>query len=205
MTRYPDNPTAISFDFLKQLDRDPPGTWIGSAKLDGWRKICDNTSGAWHYGAKHTKGDAARPLPEDLRLEFGSLPWPAGICLDAEWLGPRVASVVKEHSLHVFDILTAGGEWLGNVPYWKRQEMLKDLRVDMVESFWEIPLRQQLPEGRHVHLVQTFSNPGLCERYEEQKLNPLSEGLVVRHKSSLLTGSFAGCAKGDRFYKIKYR
>jgi hypothetical protein len=208
MTRFPDAPQLVSASFLREIDKDPPGSWIASKKWDGFRRVADNTSGRWVYQARHTKGPAAIQMPTSLTDEFESLPWPDGICLDAEWVGPRVASVVKEHSLHIFDLLMWRGEWLGNVPYWRRQQSLwiittPLIRYDDIVSMPPGPHPQEL--SPHVSSIPVWQNPGLYDRYVEQLADPLSEGICVRHKDSLLVGGFNSCKVGDRFFKCRYR
>lgn len=195
MNRYPDNPKRVSLDFLRTLDSEPAGTWLAQPKLDGWRKIADSTSGEWHYGAKHTKGDAAKPLPPELRKEFESLSWPKGIVLDCEWVGCRVVEHVKEHCLHVFDILMHENDWLGNMGFWERYKLLAHI---FAKASLYIP-------GPYVHLVPCWPNPGLMDRFMEQLQDPLSEGLVVRHKDSGLVGSFSAPAVNPQWVKVKYR
>ena len=41
--RQCDNPTLISLDMLRQLDTDPPGTWLAQSKYDGWRRTMWST------------------------------------------------------------------------------------------------------------------------------------------------------------------
>lgn len=207
MIRYPDNPSRVSLAFLKDLDAQAPGTWLAQPKLDGWRKIADNTSGQWVYSAKHDTGPAAKPLPDELRREFEALPWPPNIVLDMEWCGNRCVQHVKEHSLHVFDLLSCdlrildllsyGDDgWLGQVPFEKRYSALEYI-VQMLPVLGGKP--------KHVHLIPCRKNPGLVDYFAEQLTNPLSEGLVVRHKDSKLVGSFTKPAVGDRMFKVKHR
>ena len=194
MNQRPDNPQSVSVDYLCGLDAMAPGTWLAGKKLDGWRRTADNTSGKWVYGAKHTTGPAAKQMPEELVREFESLPWPKGIALDMEWMGPRVVAAVEEHSLNVFDLLMLNGEWLGNVGFQDRYAILRGLmRIDCCGS------------GMNVKIIPVRRNPGLTDFFLEQKTDPLSEGIVVRHKDSTLVGSFSKCATGDRFFKVKYR
>ena len=186
----------VSPDFLKELDRASPGTWIGQPKLDGWRRVADNLSG-WKFQAKHTKGPASKPLPKDLQEEFESLPWPKGIILDMEWLGPRVVAHVKENSLNIFDCLGWDGEWKGNVPF--------KVRYSTLEKIAYKPDPCYISSCKHINIVPCWSNPGLFDRYLEQMQNPLSEGLVIRRADSGLIGSFNHCANNPLWFKVKYR
>ena len=199
MTRHPDNPQRVSLDFLRQLDTEPPGTWLGQSKLNGWRKIADNTDGTWHYGAKHTTGDAAKPLPDTLRTEFEALAWQKGIVLDMEWLGNRQTTIITRHSLHIFDILTHEGQWLGSMGYERRLEVLAAVCKQAGVSD---PDHSEAESD--VFLVPTWTNPGLVDRFIEQMENPLSEGLVVRQRHSGLIGSFTSPATNPQMLKVKF-
>ena len=197
MNRHVDNPNRVSLDFLRKLDAEPAGTYIGSPKLDGWRKICDNTDGTWHYGAKHTTGDAAKPLSAMLQTAFESLNWPRGLVLDSEWIGPRHTAL--RHSLHIFDILMHNGEWLGSMGYERRLDLLAEV---CKQAGVTVPDKSE-PES-DVFLMPTFSNPGLVERFMEQMESPLSEGLVVRQRHSGRIGSFTAPALNPAMFKVKF-
>jgi ATP-dependent DNA ligase len=202
MNRHPDSPVKVSVAFLQELDRQPAGTWIGSVKLDGFRRVADNTSGRWEYQARHTKGPAARKMPDSLVKEFEGLPWPEGLCLDTEYLGLRCVDHLKgSHSLHVFDVLTFNNTWLGNWPYCERLALLHEMYGNLFAHL----IDTDADEITNIHYIPTQCNPGLVEMFEAQKQNPLSEGIVVRHKDSKLVGGFNGCKNGDRMYKIRYR
>jgi ATP-dependent DNA ligase len=199
MTRFTDQPQLVSADFLRRLDDDPPGTWMGSKKLDGYRRVADNTSGRWEYQAKHTSGPASKQMPVPLTQFFESLAWPANVVLDCEYIGMRcVANTHGQHSLHVFDILYYQRDWLGAMPFKKRYALLEHLFIKVMEL-------AGFPQNAPVQFVPARKNPGLVAMYQEQFTDALSEGLVVRHADSTLVGSFTACAKGDRMYKVKYR
>ena len=199
MTRYPDNPNRVSLHFLRELDTHPPGTWIGSPKLDGYRRVCENVTDHWEYRAKHTAGPAATQMSDALTLEFESLPWPAGIALDCEFVGRRCVEHVVRHSLHIFDILFHEGEWLGGMGYERRLELLNKV---CQQAGVQVPDKSEAETS--VFLVPTFVNPGLVERFMEQLENPLSEGLVIRHRHSGLIGSFKAPASNPSVYKCKF-
>ena len=197
MNRHVDNPNRVSLDFLRKLDAEPAGTYIGSPKLDGWRKICDNTDGTWHYGAKHTTGDAAKPLSAMLQTAFASLNWPRGLGRDSEWIGPRHTAL--RHSLHIFDILVHEGQWLGSMGYERRLDLLAAV---CKQAGVTVPDKSE-PES-DVFLMPTWSNPGLTLRFVEQMENSLSEGLVIRHRHSGLIGSFTGPVCNPHIFKVKF-
>jgi hypothetical protein len=199
MNRFTDQPQSVSLEFLRRIDNDAPGTWLGQSKLNGFRKIADNTDGTWHYGAKHTTGDAAKPLPDALRTEFEALAWQKGIVLDSEWLGCRSVANITRHSLHIFDILTHEGQWLGSMGYERRLELLAAVCKQAGVSD---PDHSEAESD--VFLVPTWANPGLIERFIEQMENPLSEGLVVRQRHSGLIGSFTSPATNPQMLKVKF-
>ncbi len=172
----PDNPNLIDVDYLRRLDADAPGRWLAQPKLDGWRRWAWLDDAGWHWGAK--KGLARAPLPEDLRRKFEALPWPAGIGLDMEWVGPRQAGGAHS-SLHLFDLWMAGGTWLGKFPFQHRYHCLANIvaEIDMKED-----------SALCIFIVSIRANPGLVALFEAQRANPLSEGLVIRRADSGLVG-----------------
>ncbi len=199
MIRYPDNPKPVSLDFLRKLDADPPGTWIGQPKLDGWRRVAWHGDGGWQYISKRESSGNRRPLPLDLQAEFEGLPWPDGLGLDCEWMGPRQVAHIKGDSLHVFDLLmgpvTPGStrsDWLGDMPFVDRYILLHSLMESGRQS-------------KQVRLVPAWANPGLVDRFMEQTQDPLSEGLVVRRADSKLIGALHRSAENPHWFKVKYR
>ena len=196
MQRFCDNPRLISVDMLAKLDKDPPGTWCGQKKLDGWRRTITKSAGnptgtPWSYQAKHTSGLAAKSMPDDLRTTFESLPWPAGV-YDCEWVGPRQAG--GEHSLWVFDLLHGKGRWLGDTPFFHRYALLKEIMAGVA---WK--------NAGGIYLVPVFSNPGLVDRFMEQTTDDLSEGIVIRRADSGLVGSTTACKDNPLWFKVKFK
>lgn len=190
--RYPDNPTPISSDLLKQFDADPPGTWLAQPKLDGWRRIAVHDGTQWRYHAKpHGAGAAIPAVEADLQDEFEALPWPPGLGLDMEWVGPRHAGAA--HSLHVFDMFQFGGAPGFEEPF--------EFRYGALDAIWQTV---QSKDAR-VHLVPVFANPGLLDRFLEQMQDPRSEGLVLRRADSTLIGKRNACATNPHVFKVKFK
>lgn len=231
MDRWPDIPTNVSLDFLKRLDQEEPGRWLAQPKIDGRRRIawsqphikdmavCElRPRYEWCYRAKNK--DDCQPLQPELQAAFESLPWPDGIGLDMELSGPRHAG--QPHALHVFDLLMLHGRWFGGIPFGERTRSLADiwkhvsaeLAADarLLDDFMGLYMQQLAPTATRpampalaVHIVPTFPNPGLYDRYLEQLQDPLSEGLVVRRADSVMIGGRDHCMKHPHCFKVKYR
>lgn len=188
MFRNPDVPRLITLDYLRELDREPPGTYRGLPKIDGRRRIAHKCAGVWNWRAKN-RGDSM-PLPAQLKQDFESLPWPDGMELDMEFSGPRHAKGIPE--LHIFDMLQFGNEWQGDEEFRRRYDYLK-------RTF------ERFLKRDHVHLIPAYTNPGLVDRYAEQLTNPLSEGLVIRRADSTMTGHPSKCFEAKSgYYKVKH-
>lgn len=190
--RLPDNPRQISLELLKEFDQDTPGTWIGSPKLDGYRRIMHNLDGKWTHIAKHA-GPASKQFDTGLQSAFDTIRWPNGTAIDAEFMGPRQSGT--QHTLHIFDLLYWKGEWLGPVPYAHRLDML-DIHV--------APLLKASTQNK-VFLMPYFHNPGLVEQFALQLQNPLSEGLVVRRLDALNTGMIESMSDNPYIFKVKFK
>lgn len=189
--RYPDSPTLINLSVLAKLDADPPGTWIGTQKVDGRRLMCYKEPtmdglkcSEWRYRAKNKED--AMPLPEPLKTEFESMAWPSGVGLDVERTGLRKAG--DRSQLFVFDLLHLDGQWVGNWPYQKRYLWLYDNWISSMNVF----------------LVEARPNPGLVEYFHEQRKDPLSEGLVVSAADCTIKGSYHRSAESSRMFKVKF-
>lgn len=187
---YPDNPSAVSLEFLKRLDADAPGRWLAQPKYDGWRRIIDrNDDGSYTWRAKPSGSGSTKSVPDDLRAEFESMNWPRGCTLDVEWMGQRIT---REQKIFVFDLLRHNGKWLRKVPFLERSLILNGpVRPD---SF-----------GSRVRYAPVFQNPGLADRFLEQMTNPESEGLVVRRADSGIVGGLSTCEPNPLCFKVKYR
>ncbi len=201
LRRHPDNPSAVSVDYLKLLDKDPPGTWLAQPKLDGWRRTAWLENGKWSYQAKHSTGPAAKAMPESLVNAFESIHWPDGLCLDMEWVGLRSnagALMTGVHSLHAFDMLAVNGDWLGEATFKERYELLDALFAS--RRTWRGPASTVAS----VHIVPVQQNPGLHDLFVQQLQDPMSEGIVVRRANSKLIGNTTCCADNPYWLKVKH-
>jgi hypothetical protein len=197
--RYPDAPTSVPASWPGECEKLFPGEWCAQPKGDGWRKPAYLEGGEWTFHAKsHAEGKLP---PEDLREELASLGWgdagrvARGLALDMEWIGPRqVAHLGGRHEFWIFDIHYSGGKWMGSIPFVDRWENL--LTIFSIAT-----------KGRshpRVKLVPTWTE-GFQERFEEQKRDPLSEGLVLKSLAGRLIGSRTRVAKSAAMMKAKYR
>lgn len=187
--RYPDDPVRITSENLRSMI---PGQWVGQKKLDGWRCPAYLDGGKWTYYSK----DGTRVVmpPEALRKEFESLPWPDGVALDMEWMGPRQVDILRgRHSFRLFDMLYMGGNWLGQMGFMERHGNLATI-FDLVKG----------KSAPSVSVVPVISSD-LEGAFEKEKTDPLSEGLVLRMSGSGLVGDLRHKTKNPFWRKIKYR
>lgn len=198
--RFPDDPIRISREALKSLDDEAPGTWCMQPKYDGWRRpILVHEDGRVAFHAKRNAGEeAAKQPPQDLIEEFKSLPWPVGIALDAEWMGPRLIDVLRgEHRLYLFDITSLNGQFLQNIPPKERYENLKTL-FEAVKSKAKV-------EVSRIILAPMWEQDLWKHFAELEKNEPLCEGVVLRHKASKLIGNRWSATKNQLWHKVKWR
>lgn len=183
--RFPDNPTEVSVDFLAGLDRQP-GAWIGSRKLTGRRRIIHFDQGGFTVQAKH--GHDHVLLPEVLLDMIQAIRERVddGLSIDCEWVGNPSdgALIVPKHELIGLDVLRYNGEWLDRTPY-----VARILLQDRLAMPW----------------VARYSSPGLVAAFHEQLADPISEGLVVRHKDQLNICRDGRCATAPLMFKVKHR
>ena len=176
---FPDNPKAVSHKYLRELDRAPVGTYWAQPKLDGWRRIL-------HVDDKHIqvqtkRGAERRHLPPHL---LTGIPAIDGLSLDCEWIGPRrdAARNMPADKLYVFDVLRYEGEWLRDMPFFYRMQLLEDLKIEHVEA---------------------APNPYMHDLLVAQLVNPISEGIVVRRGDSGLVLSETACRDNPSWVKIR--
>lgn len=193
MFLFPDTATAISVDLLKSLDGEKPGRWYAQPKLDGWFRCAVKTGDKWTWRARPGGTGERKHMPPDLQAEFERLPWPEGIGLCMEWIGPRGVLKRCTDFLYVFDVFMIDGE-LCDWPAWKRRNLIDSWRG--LSSNWNIP---------NIRFAESFQNPGLLDRFQEQLSNPLSEGLVLRRADQVLAGHPSQCRPAPLILKCKYR
>ena len=196
--RWPDDPNRITADFLKRLDGSyPPGTFVGEKKWDDFRRPAYKEGGQWTFHAKRNEF-ASRLPPPDLVRELETLDLSDGTALDMGWVGPRdVFKVLKGRNFFVaWDLIFWQGEWQGAVPFSQRHANLSTI-LGMAKA--------KAGNAAERILVATPVSGHLFKLFEEQKQDPLSEGIVVRKADSGLVGGWSGPTKNSAWFKAKYR
>ena len=193
--RFPDNPCLIPFGELAYYDKQ--GGWMCQPKWDGWRRPCYllKAKGLWEFHAKHTEQGISPPA--GLVAELVSLDFPDGTAFDAEWMGPRVIDVLRgRHFFMMLDLLYWGGQWQGDVPCESRYQNMKTL-VTLSKA------KQRVPTP-NIEVVDSI-DAGFLGYFKDQRTNPLTEGVVIKHKRSLLKGDFRRPQDNPLWFKAKYR
>ena len=191
--RYPDDPSIVTPEYLLELERDWPGHYLAQVKGDGWRRPAYIDGDVTFYAKRGDGREAKKQPPKDLQDEFASMGWPDGIALDMEWMGPRQVEHLKgRHEFWIFDMVYQGHKWLGRrTGFAERLARLRDV--------WD-----GLSMAPRVRLLEA-RDTGFVEFFEEQKSDPLSEGLVLRRKDSGLIGNLSSATKNPGMVKCKYR
>lgn len=193
---FPDKPFERDPQNLPKWDRS--NNYICQQKVDGWRMIIIIGEDDVEFVSRHDKV-FTQDIQPSLREEARKLCalFPPMTQLDSEWLARRSCSVSKKikgkvpAKLILFDILRLGKRWQKSVPYADRWDALKAHLQDV--DFDNIELSLEAEPGQFA----TF--------YEAQKEIAVSEGVVIKHKRSKMTGSRNGCKKNPQWFKVKYR
>jgi hypothetical protein len=195
---FPNNPTLIPNCDLGDYERQ--GCWMEQPKFDGWRRpgYLEKASGEWTFKAKYQRGEqAAKQPPALLVSELSSLGFPDGTAFDMEWMGPRVVNVLRgRHFFVLLDLLYWNGKWQGDIVCEERYETLKTLAI-LHKSRLKIPTPNIL-------VVDSF-NSGFVDLFEEQKKNPLTEGVVLKNRFSKLIMNPSRTVDNPQWKKAKYR
>jgi len=198
LTIYPDKPHERDDSNLAKWDKS--GKYICQQKVDGWRMILLIGEDEVDFVSRHDKlfsNDIQPELYAQARQLCGI--FPAGTQLDSEWLSRRSCSVSNKvkgkipAKLIIFDILRLGKKWQKSTTYEARWDILLERLGDIPDSMPDVSL-------------SVVAEPGTFETfYEEQRKIAVSEGVVIKHKKSKMTGARNGCIKNMQHYKVKYR
>jgi ATP-dependent DNA ligase len=196
--RFPDNPVRQFAPFLRKLDAATPGTWLAQRKRDGWRRPGYKDGGKWTFYSKYLEGDQALTQPPpDLVAELASLGIPDGTAFDMEWMGRRATDHTGgRHWFELFDLHYYDGQWQGDIPYAQRYGNLKTLLGLCRAKAGVLAPR--------IILIPSVDR-GFASFFAEQKLDPLSEGMVLKRANSTLCGGFSKPIDNPLWVKIKYR
>lgn len=189
--RYPDNPFSVMPSVLLDLEKQP-GRWIAQLKYDGFRSLLYKENGQWIRHSKYDTGPQARKqIPLSLISALDDLNLPDGTAFDAEWMGLRAVEHLRgRHFLVVFDLHYMDRQWQGDLPYVQRLQTLKKLLA-----------KNKSPD---IELIGS-TEIGLLNLFEQSKSMPLTEGIVVKAKDSLLKGGRNASVKNPKWMKVKWR
>lgn len=196
--RWPDDPQRIPSDFLKRLDQDyPAGTFLAQKKWDDYRRPIYKVAGKWEFHAKRNE-EAKKLPPPDLIRELDALELPDGTALDMGWVGPRdVFKTLRGRNFMVaWDMPFWQGQWQGSVPFSQRYANLKTI-LGIAKA--------KVGNAAERVLVVPIQTANFFQFFEEQKQDPLSEGIVIRRADSGLVGGWRGPEKNPAWFKAKYR
>lgn len=193
LKHFPDKSYEHSPDSIEKWD---DGNHICQQKGDGWRlEICKGV-GEIAYITRHNKDytDKVEPhLKEQMRLIAGYMHgrWQ----LDAEWLSRRACTNKKtKPKLLVFDVYRYNKKWLLQEPYEFRWTLVQEIIGSVDPAL--------IPD---IEVVPSAEDGKFVEFYEAQKKIARSEGIVVKHKKSVLLGDRKESKKNPRHYKVKFR
>lgn len=194
--RYPDNPVEVGPAELYRIERDEPGRHLAQFKWDGWRRPIYIEDDGIKLFSKHDF-QAKKSPPQALMDELKSLSFPVGTAFDAEWMGQRCTSLLNgRHYFVLFDLPYYNGQWQGDVPYEQRYANLKTLfALHKARAGVETP---------NIVLEPTVEL-GFLEMFERSKQMPLTEGIVLKARTSKLKGKFVGAADNGLWIKCKWR
>ena len=193
LKHYPDKPFEHSPDSIETWDN---GKHICQQKGDGWRlEICKG-KGEIAYITRHNT-DYTKQMEDHLKaqMEIISTVLPDRSQLDSEWLSMRACTNKKtKPKLLLFDVVRYDKKWFLQKHYEDRWALLQEIlgRVDP----------DLIPD---IELIPTAEDGKFVEFYEAQKKLPRSEGIVVKHKKSVLIGSRKDCKDNPRWMKVRFR
>ncbi len=194
--RYPDSPILTGPAELMRIEREEPGRHVAQFKWDGWRRPIYISDGKIELYSKHDFQAKKHP-PRELIEEIKALGFPDGTAFDAEWMGLRETELLNgRHYMVLFDMLYFNGQWQGELSYDERYSNLKTL--------FELHKARAKVQTPNI-ILEPVREVGLLAMYEESKLNPLTEGIVIKRRASKLKGKFTGSAENPNWLKCKWR
>jgi len=196
--RYPDSPILTGPAELMRIEREEPGKHVAQFKWDGWRRpiYIDDGGGKINLYSKHDFHAKIVP-PIHLTQELKTLGFPDGTAFDAEWMGQRATRLLNgRHYFILFDLLYYNGQWQGEIPYEQRYANLK--------TIFELHKAKAKVETPNIEL-EPICEIGFLEMFERSKSMPLTEGIVIKRRSSKLKGKFISAAENAGWLKCKWR
>lgn len=189
---FPDKPFERNPEDLDGWDAS--NNYICQQKVDGWRMVIILTETGVEFVSRHNTLMTA-DIELHLKEECSKLKetFPVGTQIDSEWISRRSCS--KQYNLkpqlYVFDLIRLGAKWMHQTPYLERYTELCERLKPLGLEFVTLPVE---------------AAPGhFSEFYEAQKSLLFSEGVVVKHKKSLLIADRKESKKNPQWFKVKYR
>jgi ATP-dependent DNA ligase len=195
----PDKPIRTSEKFLPLVNNKD---WFIEAKIDGWRCEIGNFNGNIHtIGRTGNKLDVPTHLVEQAKEIV-----PDGCAIDCEWINPtRIKAINTTLGCNIplitkmvgLDITWHQGVYIGRKPILDRTALAlyNALPTTTIETITDA--------ADFVKSIRFDCSP--TEAYKLQQSHPISEGLVVKRKSSKTVGRNDVSHKNPNWYKIKYR
>lgn len=187
LTRFPDKPRRISQSRLEGMDDDQ---YIATFKRDGWRAVLVHTPDGKHevWSRHNTQLDTLSDFAPEILEAFKALNTPPDTQIDGEWERRRAGNREGANRIAVFGILRWKEEWLSRTP--EEQRWAKTLELPLDGQFLFVP---------------DYTESGFREFFELSKKDLANEGIVLKHRKSVLTLSRQGSEKNRGWYKIKWR
>jgi hypothetical protein len=173
--RFPDKPGKITVNGMENL---VDGDWIATIKVNGWRCIVD-WDGVSSFSVVTAQNNPIENLGSNVQNELAALLMglPA-LQLDCEW-------VERMDQIYVIGLREWDGEWIGGLN--------EKVRWDIV---------QMLPGIRK--LIPLYTTTQYRTLFEFSKLIECSEGIVLKHKDSVLCGSLQSVTENKLWFKLKF-
>lgn len=189
---YPNKPFEIFYEELKRIDKYESGNWISTLKYDGYRAVVSFDDDITIMSRRDkAKGGPARHPASDIILDAAKQfqeenNLPLGTRLDGEWTSLRKASY-KYEKLYIFGIYYLGDEYLGKKPESFRFNLVKNLKYNS-----------------EILLVDSVEN-NYVDFYQKSMENPHLEGIVLKHKDSILITNRSKCEENPFWLKCRWR
>lgn len=190
---FPNKPWEQHPRNLEKLDKS--NNYVCETKIDGWRMILIISPKKIEYISRHNKS-FTDSIEENIKKEAKILQtiFPDKTQIDAEWLSRRSCS--KEYNLtpklFLLDVMRYGERWSFAEKYKNRVKWLDCI------PFKELKLKSiAKPSEAQAGEFEKF--------FEEQKKITFSEGVVLKHKDSMLIADRKESIKNPLWVKVKYR
>lgn len=198
LVRTPDKPHRIKQKSLSEFDKD--GTYIATAKYDGYRCIVDwDGSEVACFSRRGSKQGGPNEHPIGSYLKEQLKKWltenriSPNTRFDGEWLRFRTKC---EPTIIIFGIQYSDGKWLGSEP--------ESVRWELVKSFnYNTPgvMLAEFAESNYSTFFDSLKQRDYTVNEDDWKC----EGIVLKHVRSTLIGRLNSSTKNPLWFKAKWR